>query len=135
VGGTYTQLYSFNNSSNLMQMSPLSPPVQNTNGALYGVTEFGGTKNEGTVYSLNMSLPAFVNSPLFSGKEGAKVLILGQHLTGASKVTFNGLSADFTVNSDTHLSATVPTGASTGYIEVTTGSGVVKSRKVFRVQR
>jgi uncharacterized repeat protein (TIGR03803 family) len=135
VGGTYTDLYSFNNSSNLLQMSPLSPPVQNTNGTLYGVTEFGGTDNEGTVYSLNMGLPAFVNSPLFSGKEGAKVLILGQHLTGASKVTFNGMPADFTVKSDTHLSATVPAGASTGYIEVTTGSGVVKSRKVFRVQQ
>jgi len=135
VGGTYTQLYNFNNSSNLLQMSPLSPPVQNTNGTLYGVTEFGGTDNEGTIYSLNMGLPAFVNAPLFSGKEGASVLILGQHLTGATKVTFNGLPADFTVKSDTHLSATVPTGASTGYIEVTTGSGVVKSRKVFVVQR
>jgi uncharacterized repeat protein (TIGR03803 family) len=135
VGGVYTQLYSFNNSSNLMQMSPLSPPVQNTNGTLYGVTEFGGTDNEGTIYSLNMSLPAFVNSPLFSGKEGGSVLILGQHLNGTSKVTFNGLPADFVVKSDTHLTATVPTGASTGYIEVTTGSGVVKSRKVFHVQR
>jgi len=135
VGGVYTQLYSFNNSSNLMQMSPLSPPVQDTNGTLYGVTEFGGTDNEGTIYSLNMNLPAFVNSPLFSGKEGGSVLILGQHLTGTSKVTFNGLPADFVVNSDTHLTATVPTGASTGYIEVTTGSGVVKSRKVFYVER
>ncbi len=135
VGGVYTDLYSFNNSSNLMQMSPLSPPVQDTNGTLYGVTEFGGKDNEGTIYSLNVSLPAFVNSPLFSGKEGGSVLILGQHLTGASKVTFNGLPADFVVKSDTHLTATVPTGASTGYIEVTTASGVVKSRKIFRVER
>jgi uncharacterized repeat protein (TIGR03803 family) len=134
VGGVYKDLYSFNNSSNLMQMSPLSPPVQNTNGTLYGVTEFGGTNNEGTIYSLNMGLPAFVNAPLFSGKQGGSVLILGQGLTGASKVTFNGVAAEFTVKSDTHLSATVPTGAKTGYIEVTTASGVVKSRKIFYVQ-
>ena len=135
AGGVYTDLYSFNNSSNLLQMSPLSPPVQNTNGSMYGVTEFGGTDDEGTIYSLNMSLPAFVNSPLFSGKEGGSVLILGQHLTGASKVTFNGVPTSFVVKSDTHMSATVPNGATTGYIEVTTASGVVKSRKIFRVER
>jgi hypothetical protein len=76
-----------------------------------------------------------VNSPLFSGQEGGSVLILGQHLTGASKVTFNGVPASFEVKSDTHLSATVPAGATAGYIEVTTGSGVVKSRKIFRVEQ
>ena len=135
TSGTYTDLFSFNNSVNLLQMSPLSPPVQDTNGTLYGMTEFGGTDNEGTIYSLNMGLPAFVNSPLFSGKQGGSVLILGQHLTETSKVTFNGVEADFVVKSDTHLSATVPSGATTGYIQVTTGSGVVKSRKIFRVQQ
>lgn len=135
TSGTYTDLYSFNNSANLMQMSPLSPPVQDTNGTLYGVTEFGGTKNDGTVYSLNMGLPAFVNSPLFTGKQESNVLILGEHLTGASRVTFNGVPASFAVKSDTHMTATVPKGATTGYIEVTTESGLVKSRKIFRVQQ
>jgi uncharacterized repeat protein (TIGR03803 family) len=135
TGGSYAQLYSFNNSANLLQMSPLSPPVQDTNGTLYGATEFGGTSNDGTVYSLSMGLAAFVNAPLFSGKQGGSVLILGEHLTGASSVTFNGVPARFTVNSDTHLSATVPTGAKSGYIEVTTQSGIVKSRKIFSVQQ
>ena len=115
-------------------MSPLSPPVQNTNGTLYGVTEFGGTNDEGTIYSLNMGLASFVNSPLFSGREGGSVLILGNHLNGTSKVTFNGEPASFVVHSDTHLSAAVPYGAKSGYIEVTTASGVVKSRKIFRVE-
>lgn len=135
TSGTYKGLYSFNNSVNLMQMSPLSPPVQDTNGTLYGVTEFGGTDDEGIVYSLNMGLPAFVNAPLFSGRQGSNVLLLGQHLTEASQVTFNGVPANFVVHSDTHMTATVPTGATTGYIQVTTGSGVVKSRKIFRVQQ
>lgn len=134
VGGIYTNLYSFNNSTNLMQMSPLSPPVQNTNGSFYGVTEFGGTNNQGTIYSLNMGVASFVNSPLFSGKEGGSVLILGQHLNGTRKVTFNGVPAEFVVKSDTHMTATVPHGAGTGYIEVSTASGVVKSRKIFRVE-
>jgi uncharacterized repeat protein (TIGR03803 family) len=135
TGGSYTQLYSFNNSANLLQMSPLSPPVQATNGTLYGVTEFGGTDNDGTVYSLNMGLPAFVNAPLFSGKEGSSVLILGDNLKGASSVTFNGVPAKFTVHSESYLDATVPAGAKSGYIEVTTQSGVLKSRKIFNVQK
>jgi uncharacterized repeat protein (TIGR03803 family) len=132
--GTYTHLYSFNNSANLMQMSPLSPPVEYTTGLLYGVTEFGGTANEGTVYSLSNGLTAFVNSPLFSGHEGSSVLLLGNHLTTASKVEFNGIPARFVVHSDNHMTAVVPSGASSGWITVTMESGTVKSRKVFVVQ-
>jgi uncharacterized repeat protein (TIGR03803 family) len=135
TGGTYTDLFSFNNSANLTQMAPLSPPVQGTTGLLYGVTEFGGTSNQGTVYSLNMGLAPFVNTPLFSGKEGANVLILGDHLTGTSKVTFNGIPASFVVHSDTHLTATIPSGATSGWVSVTTPNGTVRSRKVFRVNR
>jgi uncharacterized repeat protein (TIGR03803 family) len=116
-------------------MAPLSPPVQATSGLLYGVTEFGGTANAGTVYSLNMGLAAFVNAPLFSGREGSQVLILGDHLTGTSRVTFNGVPASFVVHSDTHMTATVPSGASSGWIRVSTASGTVRSRKIFRIER
>jgi uncharacterized repeat protein (TIGR03803 family) len=131
--GAYTDLYSFNNSANLMQMSPLSPPVEYTTGLLYGVTEFGGTSNNGIVYSLSNGLTAFVNSPLFTGKEGSTVLLLGNGLGGTSKVTFNGVPAKYMVQSDTHMTATVPKGATSGWIEVTTASGTVKSRKAFVV--
>lgn len=133
--GFYTDLYSFNNSANLMQMSPLSPPVEYTTGLLYGVTEFGGTSNEGIVYSLNNGLTPFVNLPSFYGREGNSVLIIGNDLKDASLVTFNGVPASFVANSNTHMTATVPTGATSGYIEVTTPSGVVKSRKMFTVQK
>lgn len=132
--GFYTDLYSFNNSANLMQMSPLSPPVEYTTGLLYGVTEYGGTTNQGIVYSLNNGLTEFVNAPSFFGKEGSNVLILGTHLTGASMVTFNGVPASFEVKSDTHMTATVPPGATSGWIEVTTPHGLVESRKAFTVK-
>lgn len=135
TSGTYTDLYSFNNSANLTQMSPLSPPVQDTNGTLYGLTEYGGSANEGIVYSLNMGLPAFVNAPIFSGREGSSVLILGEHLTGTSEVSFNGVPAAYEVNSDTHLTATVPSGAKSGWITVSTTEGQVRSRKLFTVLR
>lgn len=133
TGGTYTDLYSFNNTTNLTQMSPLAPPVQDTNGLLYGVTEFGGTSNDGTVYGLNMGLPAFVNMPLFSGKVGNSVLILGTHLKGTTQVTFNGRPANFKVLSDTHMMATVPAGATSGPIHVSTPGKVLHSRKNFVV--
>jgi uncharacterized repeat protein (TIGR03803 family) len=133
TSGTYTSLYSFNNTVNLTQTSPLAPPVQGTNGLLYGVTEFGGGANDGTVYSLNMGLAPFVNMALFSGKEGEIVTILGTHLTGATDVTFHGRAAAFKVLSDSSLIAEVPAGATTGPIHVTTPKAVLQSRKSFVV--
>lgn len=133
TSGTFTGLYSFNNTSNGEQMSPLAPPVELTSGLLYGTTEFGGTSNDGTVYSLNMGLTPFVNMPLFSGKEGQTVTILGNGLKGTSQVTFNGLPATFKVKSDSYLTATVPTGATSGEIQVTTAKATLKGRKEFVV--
>jgi subtilisin-like proprotein convertase family protein len=57
------------------------------------------------------------------GKVGDTVTITGNDFTGAASVTFNGLSAVFNVNSDTQITATVPSGASTGPIAVTTPGG------------
>lgn len=67
-----------------------------------------------------MGRAPFVNLSSFTGKQGNTVTILGTHLKGATNVTFNGLAADFKVLSDTYLTATVPAGAATGPIEVTT---------------
>ena len=134
TSGTYTSLYSFNNTANLSQMSPLAPPVQATNGILYGVTEFGGPSNDGTVYSLDMGLSPFVNMALFTAKVGNTVTILGTHLTGTTRVEFNGVAASFKVISDSHLIATVPTGATTGPIQVITPRAILQSRKNFVVK-
>jgi uncharacterized repeat protein (TIGR03803 family) len=109
--------------------------VQGTSGLLYGVTEFGGGANDGTVYTLNMGLAPFVNTALFSGKEGETVTLLGTHLTGTSEVTFNGSAANFKVLSDTHLAATIPPGATTGPIRVVTPSSELLSRKTFVVKQ
>jgi len=48
-------------------------------------------------------------------------------------VTFNGASAGFKVVSSTFIEATVPSGATTGTIEVTTPSGTLKSDVAFQV--
>ena len=70
-----------------------------------------------------------------SGKVGAKVLILGTNLTGATSVTFNGTAATFSVVSKSEIKTTVPTGATTGTVEVTTPKGALKSNGVFRVTK
>ncbi|MGA7907024.1 MAG: IPT/TIG domain-containing protein, partial [Candidatus Sulfotelmatobacter sp.] len=68
-----------------------------------------------------------------AGPVGTTVTITGAGLTQASKVTFNGTSAAFTVNSDAQVTATVPTGATTGKIGVTTKGGTATSTTTFTI--
>ncbi len=68
-----------------------------------------------------------------SGKVGASVSITGASFTGATAVKFNGITASFTVNSATSITSTVPLGATTGKITVTTGSGTATSNADFPV--
>ncbi len=67
------------------------------------------------------------------GAIGAAVIITGTGLTGASAVRFNGLSAVFAVNSATEISTTVPLGATTGPISLTTPGGTAMSPATFTV--
>jgi len=48
------------------------------------------------------------------GRFGSSVVITGQSYGDVSGVKFNGVTASFTINSSTQLTATVPTGATTG---------------------
>ena len=68
-----------------------------------------------------------------SGTVGTLVTITGTGLTQETKVTFNTVSASFTVNSDTQITATVPAGATTGKIMVTTKGGGATSSTSFTV--
>jgi hypothetical protein len=49
-------------------------------------------------------------------------------------VTFNGVPATFEVVSGALIKATVPSGATTGTIDVTTPSGVLSSNVAFRIE-
>ena len=103
--------------------------IQDTNGTFYGVTEQGGANYttcstcSGTVFSLSMGLGPFVKTLPTSGEVGSTVKILGNGLTGATSVTFNGVAATFTVASSTEITTTVPTGATTGVVRVATSRG------------
>jgi uncharacterized protein (TIGR03437 family) len=71
----------------------------------------------------------------YASKVGAAVKILGTNLTGATSVTFNGTAAVFKVVSASLITTTVPAGATTGTVEVTTPKGTLKSNVVFRVTK
>jgi uncharacterized repeat protein (TIGR03803 family) len=107
--------------------------MQATNGTLYGTTDYGGAFNNGALYSLSIGLGPFVETLTKGGKIGSKVVILGNNLTGATGVSFNGAAATFTVVSDTEITATVPVGATTGLVQVSTPSGTLKSNVPFLV--
>jgi uncharacterized repeat protein (TIGR03803 family) len=107
---------------------------QATNGLLYGVTNFGGNTNDGTVFSLDVGLAPFVEALPGYGHAGEVIVILGNDLTGATRVRFNGIDAVFTVVSDTEIKASVPQGATTGKIAVATPALVLKSNFVFLVK-
>ena len=138
-GGTLTTLYSFGSQSGCTDgYFPLAGLIQDTNGDLYGTTAGGTTtgtcqQSNGTVFRLSVGLRPFVSFMRSSGKVGQTVQILGQGLTGATKVSFNGANAAFAVKSETYLTATVPAGATTGFVTVATPGSTLKSNQKFRV--
>jgi uncharacterized repeat protein (TIGR03803 family) len=107
--------------------------LQATTGIFYGTTYRGGADNEGTIFSLGPGLGPFVALVQAFGRVGHTGGILGQGLTGTTGVSFNGTPATFTIVSDTLLKATVPQGATTGYVTVTTPSGTLTSNVPFHV--
>jgi len=103
-------------------------------GALTGkiqVTTPKGTATSATSFLVTPVIQSF--SPP-SGPVGTQVKITGTSFTGATSVTFGGVPATvFTVDSDTQITATVPTGAVTGKIQVTTPGGTATSATDFTV--
>jgi uncharacterized repeat protein (TIGR03803 family) len=136
TAGKLTTLYNFCGLESCADGNqPEGGLVQATNGTFYGTTSSGGTDFAGTVFSLSVEgMKPFVKTLPAWGTEGDRVTILGTNLTGASKVSFSGTAAKtFTVVSDTEITATVPTDAATGTIEVTTPSGTLNSDVDFEV--
>jgi uncharacterized repeat protein (TIGR03803 family) len=108
--------------------------MQATDGIFYGTALMGGRKGTlGTIYSLSVGLGPFVTTQTNAGSVGARALILGNNLTGSTAVSFNGTAATFTVVSDTEITATVPAGATTGFVTVATPGGTLTSNKKFGV--
>jgi uncharacterized repeat protein (TIGR03803 family) len=114
--------------------------IQGMDGKLYGVAPFGGNyPGIGAVFSLDVGLPKPL--PVISqvyptaGPVGQKMLLWGKYLLGAKSVSFNGApAANFSVTSGRSVHATVPPGATTGPVTITTANGSFKTSQVFTVQ-
>ena len=131
--GTYTSLYDFCNASICSPYDAAYGLTQGTNGTFYGATADGGSHDLGVVYSFSNNLEPLVKTVPVAAKVGARVIILGNNLTGSTSVTFNGVSAAFTVNASTYITATVPAGATTGPVSVVTPTGTLNSTPAFQV--
>jgi uncharacterized repeat protein (TIGR03803 family) len=132
--GTLTTLYTFCSQTGCADgIEPLAGLVQDTNGTFYGAASTGGTGGYGTVFSLSVGLGPFVVTEPTSGVVGSAVNILGTNLTGATNVTFNGTAATFTVVSASEITTTVPTGATTGTVQVVPPGGTLSSNVPFTV--
>ncbi|MDO1446106.1 MBG domain-containing protein [Rhodocytophaga aerolata] len=88
-----------------------------------------------TLSCIGGSIPApIVNSfSPESGIPGSTVIIKGLHFQGATAVYFNDTPAEFTINSNTQLTAIVPANAGKGTIRIITGTGDGESSSLFTV--
>jgi uncharacterized repeat protein (TIGR03803 family) len=79
-------------------------------------------------------LPKITNLDPSSGPVGTQVGIVGGGFIGTTKVTFGGVAATtFTVDTPSLIRATVPAGAVTGKVGVTTPNGTALSKEIFTV--
>lgn len=79
-------------------------------------------------------LPKIKNLDPSSGPVGTPVDIVGGGFAGTTQVTFGGVATgNFTVVSPSLIQATVPSGAQTGKVGVTTPNGSASSKETFTV--
>ncbi len=77
--------------------------------------------------------PTIANFQPKTGPAGSQTTILGTHFIGATNVSFGAVSAAFMVVDDNTISATVPAGAVTAPLSVTTPGGTAVSAISFKV--
>jgi large repetitive protein len=97
------------------------------------VTTPGGTATSAANFTVTIPAPTITSFSPTSGRTGAVITITGTAFTGATAVRFGGVRASFVVNSATQITATVPVGAVTGKISVTTAGGTGTSAMNFTV--
>ncbi len=112
-------------------------PTSATSGSISVSTDHG-TATSASAFTVSGTgggtAPTISSFSPTSGAVGTVVTISGTGFTGVTSVAFNGNSASqYTVNSDTSISATVPTSATSGIISVSTDHGTATSASSFTV--
>jgi uncharacterized repeat protein (TIGR03803 family) len=131
--GELTNLYDFCELGGVVCPDGYAPnnPVQGTDGNFYGTTSGGGLQSGGTAFKLSLGLKPFIRTVTGSGAPGASVTVLGTNLTGATSVTFNRMSAAYTVVSSSEITTTIPAGATSGLVSVRTPHGTLTTNGKF----
>jgi tripartite motif-containing protein 71 len=86
-----------------------------------------------TVTKPSEQKPAISSFSPTSGPVSTSVTVIGSNFMGVSAVAFNGVNANYNLQSSTSIIATVPAGATTGKISVTNSAGTVTSKQNFTV--
>jgi uncharacterized protein YjdB len=86
-----------------------------------------------TTLTVVLAPPTLTGFSPSGGSVGTLVTLMGTNLDLTTRITFNGFAAAFTIRSATQLTATVPAGATTGLITVTTPGGAVASLGSFTI--
>ncbi len=95
------------------------------------VTTPSGTLSSSQIYSVTPKITGLTPT---SGKVGDSVVVAGSGLIQAVTITVGGVKVTaFTVNTDKQVTFTVPTGAKTGKVVLTTPGGKATSSQVFTV--
>jgi IPT/TIG domain len=131
-GNVAASTFAFVSDSNVTATVPtgaVTAPIKVTTGNGTGTssTNFTVTTGGGNPPTVTSFTPA-------SGPVGTSVSITGTNFTGLTGVSFGGVAATTTnFVSDTNVTATVPTGAVTGHVAVSTGNGTGQSSGNFTV--
>jgi hypothetical protein len=113
---------------------------EDVGGPIQVMTHGGAAQTKRSFEVVQASSPQYAfPKPRISGltpthaKPGASVAISGSGFGGASAVTFGGVTATYTVPSETKIVAVVPARARSGTITVTTPGGTASSASGFSV--
>ncbi|HLK02978.1 MAG TPA: IPT/TIG domain-containing protein [Candidatus Acidoferrum sp.] len=110
----------------------LTVPASAVTGKIVVVTPQGSATSTGS-FTVNVAAPTITAVSPTSGQVGTSVSITGTNFTGATNVKFNGTAATFSISDASHISTSVPAGATTGPISVVTPGGTATSSGSFTV--
>jgi hypothetical protein len=98
---------------------PINPPVDTNTSSDSSSGSSSGSSGSSTADS--PVVPAITSFTPSSGLAGTAVTLTGTNFNKVASVAFNGTNAVFTIVSDTQITTTVPAGAVTGGINLSTG--------------
>jgi hypothetical protein len=126
TGSTEIPVVPWNNGTKIT----VTVPADALQGSVRVTTDAGATSSSAFVVR---RAPSDVIAAPLSGAVGTVVTIKGNNFKGTTAVTFNGVSAKFTVVGPNKITATVPTTATTGLVKVTNPWGSSSTAAVFTV--